>query len=117
MARHNREGRGTDQRGVDYVIQFQPDWLGQIKVTRTLESGRQSTKTLFRNPAGPEAEPGPRVRTRITAPDESLDFEIGVEDPRGVISRIVVEATFPGRRPGDGTVVFTIDDRSGRGPG
>ena len=49
MARHNRDGRGSDQRGFDYEIGYQPDWLQQVKVTRNLESGRQSTKTLFRN--------------------------------------------------------------------
>ena len=51
MARHNRDARGTDQRGYDYEISYQPDWVRLIKVTRTLESGRQSTKTLFKNPA------------------------------------------------------------------
>ena len=51
MARHNREGQGTDQHGHSYSVNYQPDWLRQVKVTRTLESGRQSTKTLFRNPA------------------------------------------------------------------
>ena len=48
MGRHNREARGSDQRGFDYDISYQPDWLHQIKVTRTLENGRQSTKILSR---------------------------------------------------------------------
>ena len=51
MARHNRDGEGVDQRGHGYVVSYQPDWLRLVKVTRDLESGRQSTKTLFRNPA------------------------------------------------------------------
>ena len=50
MARHNREGKGADQLGQQYGISYQPDWLRLVKVTRDLESGRQSTKTLFRNP-------------------------------------------------------------------
>jgi len=54
MARHNRDSRGTDQRGFDCDISYQPDWVRLIKVTRSLESGRQSTKTLFKNPARPE---------------------------------------------------------------
>jgi hypothetical protein len=59
VARHNREGVGADQRGYEYGVSYQPDWLKLVKVTRQLESGRQSTKTLFRNPANePEAEPG-----------------------------------------------------------
>ena len=47
MGRHNREGRGTDQQGFEYQINYQPNWLRLVKVTRTLDSGRQSTKTLF----------------------------------------------------------------------
>ena len=53
MARHNRDGQGADQRGQEYEISYQPDWLRLVKVTRTLETGRQSTKTLFKNPRGP----------------------------------------------------------------
>jgi len=52
LARHNREGQGADQRGFEYAVNYQPDWLRQVKVTRQLETGRQSTKTLFRNPVG-----------------------------------------------------------------
>lgn len=112
MARHNREGRGSDQRGMDYVISFQPDWLRQIKVTRTLESGRQSTKTLFRNPGAREQAPGGRVRTRITARALNLDFEIGVDDPHGVVTRVIVETALPTRGDEDGeSLVFSIDDR------
>ena len=110
MARHNREGRGTDQRGAAYTISYQPDWLEQVKVTRTLESGRQSTKTLFRNSAAKEQVPGSRVRTRITSREQKLDFEIDVDDPNGVITRIVVEAAVPGKAGHDRTVQFTIDD-------
>lgn len=113
MARHNREGHGTDQRGTDYVISYQPDWLRHIKVTRTLENGRQSTKTLFRNPGAREQAPGTHVRTRIATPDRRLDIEIGVEDPNCVITRIVVEATLPGRSAADGAVMFTINDLPG----
>ena len=96
MARHNREGHGADQRGFEYGVNFQPDWLRQVKVTRTLESGRQSTKTLFRNPAdGPEAEPGDRVRTRIVSPDQCLDFEVVVADPRAAVRRIRISYALP----------------------
>jgi hypothetical protein len=110
MARHNREGRGTDQRGVAYTISYQPDWLQQVKVTRTLESGRQSTKTLFRNPGAKEQAPGGHVRTRITSKEQKLDFEIDVDDPNGVITRIVIETSVPGKSGHDRTVQFTIDD-------
>lgn len=111
MARHNREARGTDQRGTEYEISYQPDWLRQIKVTRTLETGRQSTKTLFRNPGRREQKPGSKVRTRIRCTLESLDFEIGVDDPQGVVTRIVVETSLPGRPGETGNVVFTIDEK------
>jgi len=73
MARHNREGQGADQRGSHYGICYQPDWLRHVKVTRDLETGRQSTKTLFRNPAKKsEGEPGDKIRTRVTRFLESM---------------------------------------------
>ena len=109
MARHNRVGRGTDQRGADYSISYPPDWLQHVKVTRILENGRQSTKTLFRNPEKPGRRTGSQVRTRISSRKEGLDFEIGVSDPHGVITRIVVETAKPDRG-GDSTIQFTIDD-------
>jgi hypothetical protein len=113
MARHNREGFGTDQRGTDYVISYQPDWLRHIKVTRTLENGRQSTKTLFRNPGAREQAPGSHVRTRITTADRRLDIEIVVDDPHNAVTRITVEAALPGRSGADDPVMFTINDLPG----
>ena len=110
MARHNREGHGSDQRGFDYGIGYQPDWLQQVKVTRNLESGRQSTKTLFRNPAGVrEQPPGSKVRTRISSPEQGIDFEIAINDPRGVVKRIIVETIPQGQGPEDG-VSFSLED-------
>ncbi len=111
MARHNKDARGIDQRGSEYDINYQPDWLRQIKVTRVLENGRQSTKTLFRNPGEKQRKPGSKVRTRIRCRHESLEFEIGVADPQGVVKRIVVETSIPGRPNQDGSIVFTIDER------
>lgn len=122
MARHNREGHGTDQRGYRYDVSYQPDWLRIIKVTRDLETGRQSSKTLFRNPDSRAKEaPGRRVRTRIVSPEQGLDFEIIIDDPKHRIRRIRVtcHAEGAGRsgRPGgpglgDGgdEVEFTIED-------
>ncbi|MBI4409447.1 MAG: hypothetical protein HY561_07040 [Gemmatimonadetes bacterium] len=112
MARHNREERGSDQRGFDYTISYQPDWLRLIKVTRTLESGRQSTKTLFRNPTRREQSPGTRVRTRITSTEQRLDFEIVVNDPRQVVRRVIVETAVPGVSGEAGKVVFSVDDEN-----
>ena len=110
MARHNREGRGADQRGFDYRIGYQPDWLQQVKVTRNLESGRQSTKTLFRNPAPRrEQSPGSKVRTRITSSEQGIDFEIAIHDPKGVVKRIIVETIPQGLGPEDG-VSFSLED-------
>lgn len=115
MARHNREGRGSDQRGYDYEISYQPDWLRTIKVTRTLESGRQSTKTLFRNPSRREQDPGSRVRTRLKCAAQKLDIEITVNDPGQLVKRIVVETKVGGERKGhmdDDTIIFTLDDEN-----
>lgn len=96
MARHNREGQGADQRGFEYGVSYQPDWLRQVKVTRQLESGRQSTKTLFRNPLGrPAAPPGERVRTRIFSADQGLDFEVSLSDPQAAVRRIRIAYALP----------------------
>jgi hypothetical protein len=113
MARHNREGTGDDQVGRKYVVSFQPDWFHQIKVTRDLESGRQSTKTLFRNPEPPQADPGSRVRTRIESEELGITFEITVEDPRGIVKRITVETAAP--ETGE-NVGFTISRVRSRRP-
>lgn len=110
MARHNREGAGKDQRDEEYQISYQPDWLSSVKVTRNLESGRQSTKTLFRNPGFREQTPGNRVRTRITSTDQGLDFEVAVSDPKSVIKRVIVETGLPNAREDDETVVFTLEE-------
>ena len=91
MARHNRDGQGVDQGGHQYAVIYQPDWLKHVKVTRDLDTGRQSTKTLFRNPSEQkEAEPGERVRTRITCSEQDLDFEVAISDPLGAVRRIKV---------------------------
>jgi len=111
MARHNREGKGEDQLGREYVVHYQPDWFHQVKVTRDLDSGRQSTKTLFRNPEPPEAEPGARVRTRIEAPQLGMDFEITVEDPSGVVRRVIVETVVPDGVDRGQVVGFSINRR------
>lgn len=109
MARHNREARGSDQNGYEYTISYQPDWLRQVKVTRLLENGRQSTRTLFSNPDGPEGKPGRQVRTRIRCDEQDLAFEVALTDPNRVVRRIIVETALDDRgADGDG-VQFTID--------
>jgi hypothetical protein len=117
MARHNRDGTGEDQLGRTYVVSFQPDWFYQVKVTRDLESGRQSTKTLFRNPDSPQAEPGPRVRTRIDSEELGITFEITVEDPNGIVRKVTIETVVP-EGPDEGqNLGFTISrSRPRRGP-
>jgi hypothetical protein len=114
MARHNREGKGVDQLGRTYEVSYQPDWFYQVKVTRDLESGRQSTKTLFRNPESAQAEPGPRVRTRVRSEELGLDFEVVLEDPKGTIRRITVEAVAADGPDRGEPVSFTISRRRTR---
>lgn len=114
MARHNRDGSGADQRGFEYGVSYQPDWLKQVKVTRTLESGRQSTKTLFRNPAGPEAEPGERIRTRIVSSDQALDFEVALTDPKAAVRRVRIAYLVPGENGRLEEVEFTLESEGGR---
>ena len=112
MARHNREGHGSDQRGFEYTISYQPDWLKQVKVSRVLPTGRQSTKTLFAPDAPPQRTPGRQVRTEIRSPDQKLFFEVAITDPKRVIRRIIVETGGPdGSRSEDGAIQFTIEHR------
>ncbi len=108
MARHNRDGEGVDQQGVRYTVSYQPDWLRQIKISRSLTgSNRQSTKTLFRNPATfAERSPGDTIRTRVRANDGKLDFEVTVNDPQGRVEQIVVTSR---ASDGKGDITFTID--------
>lgn len=108
MARHNREGRGEDQRGTRYDIGYQPDWLRQVKVTRDLESGRQSTKTLFRNPESSPQDPGARVRTHITSEELGIDLEVALHDAGQVVRRIVIETEIVGGGGTPETVVFSL---------
>ena len=110
MARHNREGRGADQCGFEYGVNYQPDWLKLVKVTRQLETGRQSTKTLFRNPVnGPQANLGDRIRTRITSHDQALDFEVALTDPRAAVKRIRISYALPDGHGREEEVEFTLE--------
>jgi|TARA_B110000116_G_scaffold185282_1_gene160594 hypothetical protein len=110
VARHNREGTGADQRGFEYGISYQPDWLKRVKVTRQLESGRQSTKTLFRNPAtGPEAARGDRIRTRVLSSDQVVDFEVALTDQRSAVKRIRITYEVLGETGRFEEVEFTLE--------
>lgn len=108
MARHNRRGQGTDQNGASYTVSYQPDWFRQIKISRTLSRGsRQSTKTLFRNPATcAERPPGPLVRTRVTSKDDGIDFEISVSDSNRRVDQVVVTSR---ASDGKGDITFIIE--------
>lgn len=112
MARHNREGVGVDQRGFTYRLSYQPDWLRHVKVTRCLPSGRQSTMTLFRNPAERrERSPGDRVRTHIACPEQGVDVEVMVLRGQKEVSRVTVSCEVPavGRR-GREEITFILED-------
>ena len=110
MARHNRDGSGGDQRGFEYSVSYQPDWLRMVKVTRDLESGRQSTKILFRNPADRRhADPGDRIRTGITSPDQGLDVEIALSDPEAIVTRVRVACLVPNGRGATEEVEFVLE--------
>lgn len=113
MGRHNRDARGSDQRGFDYDISYQPDWLRLLKVTRTLESGRQSTKTLFRNSGPRESAAGPRIRTRVQSQEQNLDVEIEVNDPRGVVKRIILVTAPAGSVSAEDELEITVESMRG----
>jgi hypothetical protein len=110
MARHNREGSGSDQSGYEYEVRYQPDWFRLVKVTRTLDTGRQSTKTLYRNPVSRrKSRPGRRVRTGIRSPDQGLDVEISVRDPGRRVKRIRIACEIPSGEGGSELVEFTVE--------
>jgi hypothetical protein len=115
VARHNRQGTGTDQRGFEYRISYQPDWLRHVKVSRLLPTGRQSTMTLFRNPSlTRERDPGSQVRTRITCSRQKVDVEVVVRCGGDGVCRVSVacEVDSP---DGDGReeIVFILEDGLG----
>jgi hypothetical protein len=111
MARHNRDGQGADQRGFAYEVNYQPDWLRHVKVTRVLQTGRQSTKTLFRNPADrQEASPGERIRTRIASLDQGIDFEVAVTDLKGAVARVRVAYMIVNERGEKEEIEFTLEN-------
>jgi hypothetical protein len=96
VARHHREGTGTDQRGFSYHIEYQPDWFQKVRVSRQLENGRQSTTTLFRNPTPvPQSRPGPQVRTRIRSPEQEIDLEVSVNSDAHHLHRITLWCRVP----------------------
>ena len=110
MARHNRDGAGEDQCGFTYEVSYQPDWFRLVKVTRVLESGRQSTKTLYRNPvARRKARPGRRVRTGLRCAPQMLDVEVAVLDPKALVRRVRVLCELPGPDGRPEEVEFTIE--------
>ena len=110
LARHNREGRGTDQLGFKYLISYQPDWLKRIKVTRQLKNGRQSTKGLFRNPArAPEADSGERMRAGIISDEQALEFEIALTDPKSAVKSIKVVYALTGENDQIDEIEFAFE--------
>lgn len=92
MARHNRDAKGVDQHGELWHVNYHPDWIRRVKISRELPDGRRrSAVTLFKNPEErAQTEPGKVVRTRIRAADGSADFEISLEDRTGVVESIQV---------------------------
>lgn len=97
MARHNRWDAGEDQCGFRYRISYPPDWLDRIRVTRRLPGGRQSTKTLFKNPSrAPGVEAGRRVRARIESPEQDLEIEVSLGPDRSHVGELSVEWRGPG---------------------
>lgn len=80
-----------DQYGFKYRISYPPDWLDRIRVTRRLPSGRQSTRTLFRNPARkPLGEVGGLMRTTITSEDQDLEVAVSFGTGSGRVNEIEV---------------------------
>ena len=110
MARHNRDGAGVDQLGFRYRISYPPDWLERVRVTRRLPSGRQSTRTIFRNPArNPEVDSGDLIRVGIESPEQDMVIESTVRTTPDRLEEIVLQWSDP-RTPDPrmGRVTFTL---------
>ena len=125
MARHNRNGTGVDQRGFHYRISYPPDWLEYVRVTRRLPSGRQSTRTIFRNPArNPEVDPGDLIKVRVESPEQDLVIETTARTAPDRLGEIVFEWRDPRTMdPRMGRITFTLRafgtsarGRGGNGP-
>lgn len=110
MSRHNRQGHGVDQRGFRYSISYQPDWLDRVRVTRRLASGRQSTKTLFRNPSRhPETTTGDLIRTTIESAEQDLHVEVALRvEPDQVGEVVVAWRANGGLEPAMDRVILTL---------
>jgi hypothetical protein len=110
VARHNREGTGSDQHGFTYTINYPPDWMRCAKIARTLESGRRSTVTLFRNPSNCRKRlPGDQVRTRISSPEQGIDVEVAIRADADRVGSFSVSCEAPAvDGPGVEEVTFTI---------
>ncbi|MXW17689.1 MAG: hypothetical protein F4123_04305 [Gemmatimonadetes bacterium] len=102
MARHNRLGQGVDQYGFTYRINYPPDWLDRIRITRRLPSGRQSTRTLFRNPARkPQGDVGGLIRVTIESAEQGLEVGVSFRAPSGRVNEIEVHWQDAAGPPGE----------------
>lgn len=115
MARPNETGNGRDQRGFKYEVSYQPDWFKQLLVTRTNESGAETTVTVFANPEEAKEKKPKKATTRVTS-DEGVDFTLDIE-AKGTVKAVTVEYAVPpegGKGSGDGdeeeVVTLTIED-------
>lgn len=109
MARHNRMGSGEDQFEFTHEIDYPPDWLRHVKVTRALAHGRQSTKTLFRNEQRRrEADPGERLRLGVSSPRQKVDFDLMLRDTKAQVVRVRVTCRVPGKK-GAEEVEYTFE--------
>ncbi|HSM35323.1 MAG TPA: hypothetical protein VK837_02915 [Longimicrobiales bacterium] len=91
MPRKNKSGKGKDQKGYEYKVSYQPDWLKELKSSRKDKKGKKDTVTIFQNPEKHQKEkPGKTVKTRVRS-DEGVDFTITLDDPKRAVKRIRVE--------------------------
>lgn len=117
MARKNKSAKGKDQKGYEYEIKYQPDWLKRFKVSRKNKKGKKTTDVIFTNPETRQQQaPGTKVTTDV-ASDEGVNFSVTVNDPLGAIKRIRVEYATPATSRGKGNgrtkpeiIVYTMDD-------
>jgi hypothetical protein len=100
-----------DQAGFVYEVSYPPDWLRQIRVGRTLPSGRRSTQTLFRNPMEvAQAPAGEQRRVQIRCARQAVDLAVTIQSDPKRCQRLVVDFHVPATEEGDADVLtFVIE--------
>ncbi len=114
MAKPDDTGKGTDQRGFTYTVDYVSEWFRKLKVTRRDPSkGSKTTVTVVENPRKrrkKKSKPA-RATTKVRS-NEGIDFTL---DIKGTVKQVRVDCVIPAKpgKDGDGegeVVTLTVED-------